>query len=134
MNRFDEKSKTDTHVKNTIDMFPSRQMRLDYLRLSITAQHLINRANNIQHFLFTDQSIPVQIVKSKYPLQFFFYRSSRNFRQNSEEFLDRKKKKKRNWQLCEIVSTTRVLEYTLHKILTSKLIFPDGFLFIVLKT
>lgn len=94
MNRFDEKSKTDTHVKNTIDMFPSRQMRLDYLRLSITAQHLINRANNIQHFLFTDQSIPVQIVKSKYPLQFFFYRSSRNFRQNSEEFLDRKKKKK----------------------------------------
>lgn len=94
MNRFDEKSKTDTHVKNTIDMFPSRQMRLDYLRLSITAQHLINRANNIQHFLFTDQSIPVQIVKSKYPLQFFLYRSSRNFRQNSEEFLDRKKKKK----------------------------------------
>lgn len=117
-------------MKDTINVLPGSQVRFDYLWLGVTSKHLINRAYHVQHLLLTDQSVPVQIVETKDPLEFLLYRASGHFRQDSQEFLNK------GHSLVAMNSTLQLPFRRANQkcIRTSKLIFPEGFLFMVLKT
>jgi hypothetical protein len=51
------------------------------------AQHFINSAYNVQHFLFADVPVTVRVVQFEYPANLLLVRSSRYLRQHHHEIL-----------------------------------------------
>ena len=60
------------------------------LRFRVASQHLVEGSDNVEHLILRNESVPIQIVQSKNPLELVLYRSPRHFGQARKEFLQEK--------------------------------------------
>ncbi|GBM41248.1 hypothetical protein AVEN_180543-1 [Araneus ventricosus] len=72
-------------MKNSFDVLSCRMF--GHCWISVVSQHVINGTHNIEHFLFGDVSVAVDVVQAKDPLQLVNDTTSRQDGEDVEELL-----------------------------------------------
>lgn len=77
-------------MEDAVDVLASGGLGLGDVGRRVAAEHLVDRADHVEHLLPADEPVAVEVVQPEHPLELLLDGAPRDVRQDRQEFLPEK--------------------------------------------